>query len=52
MLWLEVRVQQKTHDRRQPWVLVEITASDSTKSRGWAADYDDQQNPDNLSNNG
>jgi hypothetical protein len=51
MFWLAAQAQQKTHDRSQPWVLVEMLSLGSTKPRSRAADYDDQHQQSNLPNN-
>jgi hypothetical protein len=46
VFWPAVAGDEKTHDRCQPWVFVEIICSPST-SPGRAACYDDDQ-PINL----
>jgi len=43
------QVNKKTHDRFQPWVLVEMFASRSTSANG-AVPYDDDQQQADLSN--
>jgi hypothetical protein len=48
--WPVARAQQKTHDRCQPWVFVEISFLRSTTPHGPAADYDDQQTARDLPN--
>jgi flagellar biogenesis protein FliO len=32
-LWLTTRIKQKTHDRCQPWVLVEIQLNNDKRQR-------------------